>query len=62
MESSVLAMRTPILPTPSPEQFVQLICKAEERQAELLEVVQPPKPDEERSEVSSPISFKGNIG
>lgn len=49
------------LPTPSPEQFVQLICEVEERQDELLEVVQPPKPVEKSSEVFPLTRFKGDV-
>lgn len=49
------------LPTPSPEQFVQLICEAEERQAELLEIVQLPKAEEKRSEVPSLKRFQGDV-
>lgn len=49
------------LPTPSPEQFVQLICEAEERQAELLEIVQPTKAEEKRSEVPSLKRFQGDV-
>ena len=40
---------------------MQLICEAEESQAELLEIVQLPKPEEKRSEVPSLIRFKGDV-
>lgn len=49
------------LPTPSPEQFVQLISEVEERQPELLEVFQLPKQDEKKPEIPSLIRPKGGV-
>lgn len=46
------------LPNLSPEQFVQLICQAEERQAEFLEILHQSKMDEKCLEAYLPTRFK----